>query len=240
MLSQPRGAYQGPYGDFVTQVDATVGDVLKALDDSGVKDNTLVIYTSDNGSYMYRLDGESEPDHVDDETIQAYRPERHRANHVFRGTKADIWEAGHHVPFFARWPGTIKPGTKNTGTICLTDFFGTVSRILGEELPDDAAEDSFSFLAQLRSEKPKKPRPAVIHHSSGGMFAIREGKWKLVLGNGSGGREKPRGTPFQKPYQLFDLSADRVEQTNVIDAHPDVAARLETAVDHIRTSGRGR
>ena len=144
------------------------------------------------------------------------------------------------MPFFARWPGTIEPGTKTTDTICLTDFFGTVSRILGEELPDDAAEDSFSFLAQLRNEKPKAPRAPVIHHSSGGMFAIRDGQWKLVLGNGSGGREKPRGTPFEKSYQLFDLSGDLSEQKNIIDEHPQVASRLETMVQEARTRGRSR
>ncbi|MDA1313514.1 MAG: arylsulfatase [Acidobacteria bacterium] len=230
----------GPYGDFVTQVDATVGDVLKALDDSGARDNTLVIYSSDNGSFMYRLDDDNEPDHVDDETIQAYRANRHRANHVFRGTKADIWEAGHHVPFFARWPGTIEPGSRNSSTICLTDFFSTVAGVIGREPPDEGAEDSFSFLPQLRGEKPTAPRPPVMHHSVDGMFAIRDGDWKLVLGNGSGGREKPAGAPFQKPYQLFDLSADPSEHRNVIEEHPEIAVRLEQAVDHARSGSHSR
>jgi arylsulfatase A-like enzyme len=230
----------GPYGDFVTQVDSTVGDVLKALDDSGVRENTLVIYTSDNGSFMRRFDDGASPDHVDDETIQAFRADRHRANHVFRGTKADIWEAGHHVPFFARWPGEIKPGTKNADTICLTDFFSTAAHLIESELPDDAAEDSFSFAAQLRGHEPRRRRPPVIHHSAGGMFAIRDSKWKLILGNGSGGREKPAGAPFEKPYQLFDLSADLSEQKNAIEAHPEIAARLEKAVDAARARGRSR
>ena len=230
----------GPYGDFVSQVDATVGDVLQALKDSGVADDTLVIYTSDNGSFMRRLDESGAPDHVGDETIQAYRAEHHRANHVFRGTKADIWEAGHHVPFFARWPGTIKAGSKAADTICLTDFFGTVSEVVGGGISVDAAEDSFSFLAQLKGRKPATPRAPVIHHSSGGMFAIRDGKWKLVLGNGSGGREKPRGAPFEKPYQLFDLSADLGERENVIAQNTDVAQRLEATVADFRSRGRSR
>ena len=118
VLPHPRFRDQtsvGPYGDFVSQVDATVGDVLKALEDSGVADDTLVIYSSDNGSFMYRLDESDAPDHVGDETIQGYRPEHHRANYLFRGTKADIWEAGHHVPFFASWPGTDRSGLKGGG-----------------------------------------------------------------------------------------------------------------------------
>ena len=230
----------GPYGDFVAQVDATVGDVIKAVDNSGAADNTLLIYTSDNGSFMYRLDRSDNVDHVDDETIQAYRSDRHRANHVFRGTKADIWEAGHHVPFFARWPGRIEPGSKAEDTICLTDFFSTVSEIVGEDLPDEAAEDSFSFLNQIKGGRKKTPRAPVIHHSSRGMFAVREGKWKLVLGNGSGGREKPVGVPFGKPYQLFDLSADIGERTNVIAQNAEVAERLEKAFADLRSKGRSR
>ena len=109
------------------------------------------------------------------------------------------------------------------------------------ELPHDAAEDSFSFLAQLKGRKrPVMPRAPVIHHSSGGMFAIRDGRWKLVLGNGSGGRAKPRGAPFEKPYQLFDLSADIGERKNVIAEHAEVAGRLEQAVADLRSRGRSR
>ena len=233
----------GPYGDFVTQVDSTVGEVLKALDELGLRENTLVIYTSDNGSFMRRQDDPAvadAADHVSDETVQAYNAGHHTANHVFRGTKADIWEAGHHVPFFARWPGTIAANSRNNETICLTDFFATVAEIVGTGAPKNAAEDSFSILPLLRGDSWTSPRAPVIHHSSGGMFAIRDGQWKLVLGNGSGGREKPRGKPFDKPYQLFDLSSDLSERTNVIEDHGDVAARLERALEQIRWSGNSR
>ena len=92
----------GPYGDFVTQVDWTVGQVLDAIDQSGLTEKTLVIYTSDNGSFMRRQTDAEEPDHVGDETIQAYYEGNHTANGPWRGTKADIWEGGHHVPFFVR------------------------------------------------------------------------------------------------------------------------------------------
>lgn len=223
----------GPYGDFVMQVDATVGVVLKELDRSGVRDNTLVIYTSDNGSFMHRLDDESERDHVDDESLQAYRADRHRANGPWRGTKADVWEAGHRVPFFVRWPGHVKAASQSSSTICLTDVYATVAAVLDKSVPKKAAADSFSF-APVLAGKPAAKRPFVVNHSAAGMFAVRDGRWKLVLGNGSGGRQQPRGKPFQKPYQLFDLDADPGETSNVIDNHSDIARRLEAAVDTMR------
>ena len=114
----------GPYGDFIVQVDWTVGQILKKLDDCGIADETLVIYTSDNGSFMRRSVSPeaargASVDHVADETVQAYLAANHTANYEFRGTKTDIWEAGHRVPFFARWPDKIKPTSKCSKTIAL-------------------------------------------------------------------------------------------------------------------------
>jgi arylsulfatase A len=180
----------GPYGDFVAQVDWTVGQILKAVDDAGIIDNTLLIYTSDNGSYMYRQTDPNEPDHVSDATIQAYYEGNHTANGELRGTKADIWEAGHRVPFFVRWPGKVKAGSKVGRTITHTDLFATLADVIDAELPDPtvAAQDSFSFLPLMLGKESEFKRAPVIHHSGGAMFAIRDGDWKLVLGNGSGGR----------------------------------------------------
>ena len=230
----------GPYGDFIVQVDAAVGDVMSALDQAGVDDNTLLIVTSDNGSFMSRLDGLDDRDHTDDSTIPAYRAGNHTANHVYRGTKADIWEGGHRVPFFARWPGQIEPGSTREEVISLTDVFATVAEIVGKELPNNAAEDSFSLLPLLRGNPWARPRAAVTHHSIQGMFAIRDGRWKLVAGNGSGGREDPIGQPFERPYQLFDIASDPSEQSNVYDQHPAVAQRLERELERIRSWDRSR
>ena len=230
----------GPYGDFIVQVDAAVGDVMSALEQAGVDDNTLLIFTSDNGSFMSRLDGLDDRDHTDDSTIQAYRAGNHTANHVYRGTKADIWEGGHRVPFFARWPGEIEPGSTREEVISLTDVFATVAEIVGKELPNNAAEDSFSLLPLLRGKPWARPRAAVTHHSIQGMFAIRDGRWKLVAGNGSGGREDPIGQPFERPYQLFDIASDPSEQSNVYDQHPAVAQRLERELERIRSWDRSR
>ena len=224
----------GPSGDFIVQVDDTVGAILDAIDANKLTENTLIIYTSDNGSYMHRRDQDDARDHVDDESIQAYRADRHRSNLHLRGTKADIWEAGHRVPFFARWPGHIKAGSRNSSTICLTDLFATFAQAIGKPLPEHAGPDSYSFLDQLEGADTPHKRPPVIHHSAAGMFAIRQGRWKLVLGNGSGGRQAPRGRPFTKPYFLADLQADPSEKTNLAEKHPEIASRLEAAALGIR------
>ena len=224
----------GPYGDFIVQVDWTVGEVLRALDGCGVADDTLFVFTSDNGSYMHRLDDPQATDHTDDPSIQAYRASSHRANGVLRGTKADIWEAGHRVPFFVRWPRRIAPNSRCDETICLTDFSATAAELNGSKLPEGVAEDSYSFLPHLFGKPRPTARPPVIHHSAAGMFAIRDGQWKLVLGDGSGGREQPRGKPFARPYQLFDLVQDLSEQDDVIGQHPEIASRLEKACAKVR------
>lgn len=230
----------GTYGDFVAQVDWTVGQILTALDGLGFTDDTLLLYTSDNGSFMYRRDDPGAEDHVSDPRVQAYRADHHSANGPWRGTKADIWEGGHRVPFLVRWPGRISSGSRSETTVCLTDVFATLADVLGASVPDAAAEDSFSLLPLLRGNPDRFDRAPVIHHSVDGMFAIREGRWKLVAGNGSGGREEPKGEPFGRPYRLFDLEADPPEGKDVLSGHPDVAGRLEAALERIRTNGRSR
>ena len=217
----------GPYGDFVMNVDDTVGQVLKALDETKLAENTLVMFTSDNGSFMYRVDDED--DHVKTPTKQQYHSKSHTANGPWRGTKADIWEGGHHVPFFARWPGKVKAGSQSAQVITHTDLFATVAAIAGAKIPKGAAADSYSFLPLLLGKAKGYSRPPVIHHSASGMFAIRDGDWKLVLGNGSGGRQQPRGRAFEKPFFLANLKEDPAEKTNQVEAESKVAAALEKA-----------
>jgi len=220
----------GPYGDFVTQVDWVVGRILGTLDALELTDNTLVFVTSDNGSFMYRQEAGTE-DHTQDPAIQAYAEDRHTSNGIFRGTKADIWEAGHHVPFFARWPGKIQAGSTSGETMCLVDFFATVASITGGKIGSATAEDSHDLMPLFQDGS--WDRAPVIHHSGSGMFAIRDGKWKLVAGNGSGGREKPIGEPFARPFLLFDLSEDPSETTNVIEEHPEIARRLRETLEEM-------
>ena len=228
----------GPYGDFVMQTDWIVGQVLDVIDAAEIAENTLVIFTSDNGSFMRRLTDTDQPDHVTDEKVQGYFPHHHRANGALRGTKADIWEAGHRVPFFARWPGKVAAGSQCHETICHVDLTATCAEIIGVPLPSTVAEDSFSVLPLLKGKDWE--RAPVIHHSGAGMFAIREGKWKLVYGNGSGGRAKPRGKADQGPFMLFDLSKDTSETTDRASERPEIVARLAKKLLEIRQRGGSR
>ena len=225
------------YGDFVHQVDWTVGEILNAIDASNEADNTIVVYTSDNGSYMYRYDEADKKDHVDDVSVQGYRAEHHMANGQLRGTKSDVWEAGHRVPFLVRWPATVKAGTRCDEPVCLTDIYATCAQVVGAKLSSNEAEDSLSLLEMIQGKNVKRHAP-VINHSISGMFAIRDGKWKLVAGTGSGGRAIPKGKPFEKPYQLFDLQSDLAESNDVAAAHPEIVEHMTEQLEHIRSSGR--
>ncbi len=220
----------GYYGDFTAMVDVTIGQIIDALEQTGQKENTLLIVTSDNGSHWP----------VDD--IEEFD---HRANGPYRGQKADIHEGGHRVPFFARWPGKIEPGSTCDQTICLTDLLATCAAIVGQDLPEDAAEDSFNLLPLLLGESPSEPiRPATIHHSAQGMFAIRSGDWKLIEGLGTGGFTAPRSIdpstlgPEDPRGQLYNLAEDIAESNNLYNEHPEVVERLTKMLDEIRDSGR--
>jgi arylsulfatase A-like enzyme len=245
----------GPYADFIVQTDWTVGQVLRALKENDLVENTLVIFTSDNGSFMFRVNAdESYPfgqeipsqsfyarkvgsglqDHTDNNTVHGYYPYVHTANSTWRGTKADIWEGGHRVPFIVRWPGHVEAETESGQAICITDLIATVADITGYSLNGREGEDSFSFLPVLTGEVSQLSRTPIVLHSGNGTFAIRQNNWKMVFSNGSGGREVPVGNPFEEPYSLFDLEFDPSETTNVIDEYPDVAKSLTDELNAIR------
>ena len=242
--TQPHARFRGKtelgeYGDFVHQVDWTVGQVLEAIESTGESDNTIVFFTSDNGSYMYRYDEDEKPDHTDNETIQGFRAENHAANAWLRGTKADVWEGGHRVPTFVRWPGKVAAGSLSNATVCHVDIYATIADIAGIKLSKDEAEDSLSWTSIISGDLNHRGAP-VINHSASGMFAIRDGAWKLVAGNGSGGRQQPKGKPFAGPFELYDLEADIAETTNVAKEHPEVVKQLTAKLEQIRSSGRSR
>ncbi|MCK5470552.1 MAG: sulfatase-like hydrolase/transferase, partial [Cyclobacteriaceae bacterium] len=226
---------KGLYGDFISQVDWTAGQIVKQLEELNIDDNTLVIFASDNGSPMRRMNSTTDPDHVSDETLKYYNANNHQSNSILRGIKGDAYEGGHRVPFIVRWPAKIRAGLKVDETICLTDIFETLIDVTGGEKPEGNAEDSYSFYPIIAGNEKHVNRPPIIHHSGGkGMFAIRDGKWKMIFGNGSGARTKPVGTPFQKPYQLYDLENDLPESNNLIDRKIEVAAKLEAELFKIK------
>lgn len=224
-----RGKTQvGHYGDFVAQVDAVLAQVMTALEEAGLAKNTLLIMTSDNGSHWP----------VDD--IFKWG---HDANGGFRGQKADIHEGGHRVPFLVRWPGKIEPGSVCGQIICLTDLIATSAAIVGAELPQDAGEDSFSFLPALLGSADGSLRESVVHHSANGMFAIRKGDWKFIDGLGSGGFTQPariKPKPGGSQGQLYNLAEDRAERTNLYRTRSEKVAELEALLSELRSAGRSR
>jgi arylsulfatase A-like enzyme len=226
----------GEYGDFIAQVDDAVGQILAAIESTGQSESTLVVFTSDNGSYMHRFDDASRRDHTDDETIQGYRADSHTANGPWRGTKADIYEGGHHVPFLVRWPGRLPANRVANSTICQVDLFATCAEVAGQSLRDDEAEDSFSFLDVALGKDARRPA-AVIHQSVSGMLALRQDQWKLIAGNGSGGRQQPRGKPWEQPWQLYDLQQDPAETRDLAAQRPAIVSQLGDLLERYRQSG---
>lgn len=236
--TQPHQRFRGKtglneYGDFVHQVDWTVGQVLDAVKQGKHADNTLVIFTSDNGSYMRKL-SDDETGHVEDSQVQGYSQQDHQANLHWRGTKADVWEAGHRVPFFVSWPSQIEASGSRSSTITHTDIYATLADAASgsETLSPKEAEDSLSIIPMFLDPAVKRSVP-VINHSASGMFALRSGPWKLVAGNGSGGRQKPKGKPFEKPFQLFHLEDDPSETQDVASQHTDVVEDLTKQLENL-------
>ncbi len=230
----------GAYGDFVHQTDYVIGRIAEKLKAAGMEENTLLIVTSDNGSFMYRLDETDKADHLIDESVEGFYAKNHEANYRYRGTKADIWEAGHRVPFLVRWPAVIKKGQVKAQTICTTDFLATFADLLDVTLSENEGEDSFSILPLLQENDAEFSRAPVVNHSVSGMFAIRRGDYKLVLGNGSGGREAPYGKAWEKPFTMFNLAKDISETTNIIDQNQELARSMEETLKTIIDSGTSK
>lgn len=228
----PSTAWKGksglsPYADFVMETDATTGAILDALDRGGVAKDTLVIVTSDNGF--------SPAGDLAEQLAKGHNP-----NFRFRGAKADLFEGGHRVPFIVRWPSTVAAGSTSTQLLCLTDLFATLAEITGEALIPNCAEDSISFLPALRGQI--SGRRDVVHHSINGSFAIRAGRWKLLLAPDSGGWSAPKpGSPAAQglpSVQLYDLTSDLGESTNQQAEQSSIVHELITLLEQQVAEGR--
>ncbi len=215
----------GRYGDFVVQVDHSVGRILEILEDLNVSDETLVIFTSDNGA---------------DWTEEDKAKYEHRANYVFRGMKSDVWEGGHRVPFLLRWPGVTKAEGTSKQLVCLTDMLHTFADLTGRELPFLAGEDSYSFLPVLKGETRNADlRDQLIMHSVDGTFAVRKSHWKLIPAPGSGGWSYS-GSEGDPPVQLYKLDVDPGETANVYAAYPEMVDSLSALLEMVKFEQRSR
>jgi arylsulfatase A-like enzyme len=216
----------GLYGEFLTQVDASAGRVLAAIDKAGMKDDTLVIFTSDNGPVWYDSDD------------QRFG---HLAAGPLRGMKADSWEGGHRLPFLVRWPGQAPAGAVSSQTICFTDLLATFAEIVGAKLPDDSGEDSFSILSAFRGGKGKPSARTSTVYKNGEV--IRMGRWKLITHLGSGGFSEPRreepaeGGPRG---QLYDMEWDIGETRNLWGEKPEIVQKLSAELERVKKAGRSR
>ena len=239
------GSQFGVYGDFIEELDWSVGQLLDALDRLGLKENTLVIFSSDNGGLMDPASSNAQrgAGYGDGDTAPGAPKVKHPANGpILRGGKGDIWEGGHRVPFLARWPGKIKPGTRSEETISLTDMLATLAAVAQVEPPAEAGPDSFNVLPVLLGRKLDHSalRPRVMQSGGiSGMLSIREGPWKLIDGQGGGGYRDGKSKPGDQP-QLYNLDRDLGETTDLYAEHPEVAKRLRQLLHTIKTEGRSR
>ncbi len=231
----------GAYGDFVHQTDWSIGQVLDALDRAGFADNTLVVFTSDNGA---EITGEVEPGAYD--RVQQFA---HWSSGELRGAKRDAWEGGHRVPFIARWPGKIKASTTSDEIVCHVDFMATIAAILGQQLPDNAAEDSVSILPVLLGQQLNAPiREATVHHSARGKFAIRQGDWVLIdapSGDDNGANGEPLWLKAHRGYsahshagELFNVREDLSQRHNRYTDQPELVSRLKKLLEKYIVDGR--
>lgn len=203
----------GAYGEFVIETDYHVGRILDFLKKSGLDENTMIVFSSDNGperSWMERI-----------ETFD------HDSSQIYRGGKRDIYEGGHRVPFFVRWPsGIAQPGRSWDKVVGQIDVLATVADLLDVTLPDTAAQDSQSFASVLTNPETDYERLPIMNHSIGGRFAITEGCWKLIFPFGELGIE------------LYDLAKDPAEENNIADNHPAQVKRLTQKAADIILNGR--
>ena len=228
----------GPHGDFIFEADWIVGQLLAALEQHGFAEDTLVIFTSDNGPEVPTV-------------LAMRRDHNHDGARPWRGVKRDQWEGGHRVPFLAKWPGKIKPGSVSIETICLTDIMATAAVLSGTKLPDGSAEDSFDLSPALFGKGCGKTiREYTLHQTIRLDLAIRHGKWKYLDHKGSGGNNYARDgkwgmKPFalaekapDAPGQLYDLENDPGETDNLYFMESDIVRQLKAKLEEFKKGGQ--
>lgn len=220
-----------PHGDFCMDVDDTVGQIIAAVGALGESDNTIIIFTADNGVSPQAK-------------LAPMEAKGHFSSYVYRGTKGTLYEGGHRVPFIIKWPKIISKSTESDYLSCTTDLLATIADIHGEKLPNDAGEDSVSFLPILKGKNlSDHKRGPVVHHSDKGYYALRNDKWKLIFHENAGSRRTdPKDKPVVNPsnMQLFDMETDSEEQVNVVKDYPNVVKsmtlKMKTLVENGRTT----
>jgi arylsulfatase A len=220
----------GPYGDFVVETDHACGRLLQALETSGQADNTIVVFTADNGPEHYAYARDANFAHWSAEPL--------------RGLKRDIYEGGHHVPYMIKWPGVTTGGSVSNALVSQIDLMATFADILGVELPNDAAEDSHNLAPLLRGEVPSV-RNTHVHNTNKNQYAIRHGDWLLI--DAKTGYVSARNAAWEQRHnypaddghavELYNLNDDLGQRHNLADKHPQKIAELKSLLSKIREQG---
>ncbi|MDO5973830.1 sulfatase family protein [Flavivirga jejuensis] len=218
---------KSPYADFVIMIDDLMGTIFETLKEQGIDDNTLIVFTSDNG-YATTND------------LKTLKKKKHNPSYIYSGYKGSYLEGGHRVPFLVKWPGKIKPNSVSDATICTTDFIATCADIISYDFKANEAEDSFSMLPLLTNEGTYL-RNATIHHDKYGVFAIRKGDWKLIVSPNSGimasGKTKTHKENLPEEI-LFNLRDDIKEENNVANKFPEKTKELKDLLIKYIREGR--
>lgn len=224
----------GPYGDFVVESDHIAGRILDALEEAGLADNTIVVFSADNGPEHYAFPRDANFGHWSSEPL--------------RGLKHDIYEGGHRVPYIVRWPGVIEPGSTKDALVSQVDLFATFASQLGFDLPDHAAVDSHDMLAYLRGEA-EVVRESHIHNTRPNQYAVRQGDWLLINGRTGSHQRRNIGDWEQRhnyppddkaPVELYNLAEDLSQHHNVADEHPERVEAMQALLQQAREAGRTR
>jgi len=215
-----------PIADFVMETDWSAGEIIRAIEEAGISENTIVIFTADNGHSHY-----TGWEHL----VEA----GHQPSGPYRGHKGDIWEGGHRVPFVVRWPGKVVEGTSSDQLVCLTDIYSTIAEIVsGVPLPENTAEDSFSFLNSLIKNGDRSERTSLVSHSVNGEFAYRHGPWKTVFKLPGNNLAASRGKAAK--IELYNLDENVAEERNLVKEHPELVEQFASELRSVVQRGSSR
>ena len=228
-----RGKSQaGGYGDFMVQTDAQAGRILRALEEHGFADNTLVVFTADNGAESY--------------AYERMRKFQHRSSGELRGLKRDLYEGGHRVPFVVKWPGVVAPGSVSDALISQVDLLATLAAAVGADLPGNAAHDSYNLLPVWKTNAPS-PRRTIVHNTFKDAYAVRHENWILIAAKTGAHTRVPDWVNQENGYpknehdgELYDLSRDLGQKKNLYSSHPDKVAELSRLLAQVRQKGQVR
>lgn len=207
----------GARGDVVLQLDWTIGEIMKTLDSLGLADNTILVFTSDNGPVL--------DDGYRDHAVEMLNG--HTPSGIYRGGKYSIYEGGTRIPFIVRWPAMIKAGTKQESFFSQVDFFPTMAAITGMQLPENAAPDGRAY-ADVFLGKDVPGCEYVIQQSQYATLAIIEGDWKYIEPSNAPEIQRETNTELgsYKTGALFNIKEDPCEKNNLVDVYPEIAGRL--------------